>query len=323
MRHCGGGSATLFCPPGGEPCLPLALLALRLAPRRDRGSCSAAVQPGGAGGPSLRQAVHHTLAYGFGTAAFASAILFIVTTLRRAIRNGARRNICCAIINCVAQPLLAMLEMYTKVCRCSEAACGHTCALATLCVCILHQRNGPPPASCRKDQQQGSLFGAPRRVCSLSRLRRHGAVLCALQFASIAAAIRGSAFIPAAKEMLAAFKRCFLQVGRSAGRGDMQHSTLSQAGHSDDGGRAPRRQVLAFQAVPCATFPPVEVSAHGSVLCLRRDSFYLRRPRACGGCLTLSPASPSPAWRWPGARCPSSSRAPPRTSGAPRSSSPW
>ncbi len=38
-----------------------------------------------------------------------------------------------------------------------------------VCVCILHQRNGPPPASCRKDQQRGRLGTSPGQ--SVTRLQ--------------------------------------------------------------------------------------------------------------------------------------------------------
>ncbi len=70
---------------------------------------------GAPGSPSLKLAVRHALTTGFGTAAFGAAILFLIAAIRRSLRNAAGKNLCCAIINCLAQPLLALLEMFTKV----------------------------------------------------------------------------------------------------------------------------------------------------------------------------------------------------------------
>ncbi len=46
---------------------------------------------------------------------------------------------------------------------------GSLAVRRTVCVCGLHQRNGPPPASCRKDQQGGTLGTSPGQ--SVTRLQ--------------------------------------------------------------------------------------------------------------------------------------------------------
>jgi hypothetical protein len=51
---------------------------------------------------------------GFGTAAFAAAILVVLRMIRDAMQRASRKNIICCIINCIAQPLLAMLEKFTR-----------------------------------------------------------------------------------------------------------------------------------------------------------------------------------------------------------------
>ncbi|GIL45985.1 hypothetical protein Vafri_3091 [Volvox africanus] len=73
---------------------------------------------------SVRQALRHCLTTSFGSVAFASAIITIINFVRRLLRRGARNNIICCIINCIAQPILALLEKFTRFATIATAITG-------------------------------------------------------------------------------------------------------------------------------------------------------------------------------------------------------
>ncbi|GLC41131.1 hypothetical protein PLESTB_001794700 [Pleodorina starrii] len=92
------------------------------------GSGSAAL--GGSGGVSnlargsVRLALKHCLTTSFGSVAFASAILAAINFVRRMLSQAARNNIICCIINCVAQPILALMEKFTRFATIATAITG-------------------------------------------------------------------------------------------------------------------------------------------------------------------------------------------------------
>jgi hypothetical protein len=65
-------------------------------------------------GPSVRVAFRHAMTNGFGTASFAAAILVLLRMIRDAMQRASRNSVICCLINCIAQPLLAMLEKFTR-----------------------------------------------------------------------------------------------------------------------------------------------------------------------------------------------------------------
>ncbi|GFR42645.1 hypothetical protein Agub_g3582 [Astrephomene gubernaculifera] len=82
-------------------------------------SSSDGMRPG-----SVRLALDHCLRSSFGSVAFAAAILAILRMIRRSLERASRKNIICCIINCVAQPLLAMMEKFTRFATIAAAITG-------------------------------------------------------------------------------------------------------------------------------------------------------------------------------------------------------
>ncbi|GIL71730.1 hypothetical protein Vretimale_835 [Volvox reticuliferus] len=73
---------------------------------------------------SVRQALRHCLTTSFGSVAFASAIITLINILRRVLQRAARNNIVCCIINCIAQPILALLQKFTSFATIATAITG-------------------------------------------------------------------------------------------------------------------------------------------------------------------------------------------------------
>eukprot|EP00798_Chlamydomonas_sp_ICE-L_P024163 gene24163-9750_t len=64
--------------------------------------------------PSVMRSVRQALGASFGSIAFGSLIITVIEMIRDMLRRAARDNIFCCIINCIAQPILAMCEQFTR-----------------------------------------------------------------------------------------------------------------------------------------------------------------------------------------------------------------
>lgn len=73
---------------------------------------------------SVRMALRHCLVNSFGSVAFAAAILTLLRAARRSLERASRNNIICCIINCIAQPILAMIEKFSKFATITTAITG-------------------------------------------------------------------------------------------------------------------------------------------------------------------------------------------------------
>ncbi|KXZ51690.1 hypothetical protein GPECTOR_11g140 [Gonium pectorale] len=73
---------------------------------------------------SVRRSLRNALTSSFGTIAFAAAILALIRAMRRSLQEQGRKNIICCIINCIAQPLLALLEKFTRFATIAAAITG-------------------------------------------------------------------------------------------------------------------------------------------------------------------------------------------------------
>jgi len=79
--------------------------------------------------PSTMRAVKHGLTSSFGSISFAALILTIIAILRAALKKAGRDAqgawaIICCIINCIAQPLLALAEQFTRFATVATAISG-------------------------------------------------------------------------------------------------------------------------------------------------------------------------------------------------------
>ncbi|KAG2490630.1 hypothetical protein HYH03_011021 [Edaphochlamys debaryana] len=73
---------------------------------------------------SVRLALSHVLTCSFGSVAFAAAVLAVLRALRHMLQRSARNNILCCILNCIAQPLLALAEKFTRFATIATAITG-------------------------------------------------------------------------------------------------------------------------------------------------------------------------------------------------------
>lgn len=90
---------------------------------------------------SVRLALRHTLISSFGSISFASLILAAIRALRRALERASRQNIFCCILNCIAQPILEMLEQFTKFATVMTAITGDAFVPAAKSTFTLLKRN--------------------------------------------------------------------------------------------------------------------------------------------------------------------------------------
>lgn len=73
---------------------------------------------------SVRLALRHTLVSSFGSISFGALILTAIRVARRTLERASRENVICCIINCIAQPILAMLEQFSKFATVMTAITG-------------------------------------------------------------------------------------------------------------------------------------------------------------------------------------------------------
>uniref|UniRef100_A0A7S0UT24 Choline transporter-like protein n=1 Tax=Polytomella parva TaxID=51329 RepID=A0A7S0UT24_9CHLO len=85
-------------------------------------SCCAVAANGSSG--SIRLALTHGFRHSFGSVAFAGLILATIHAIRGALRRLSRNNVLCCVINCFAQPFLAMAEQFTRFATIAVAITG-------------------------------------------------------------------------------------------------------------------------------------------------------------------------------------------------------
>lgn len=90
---------------------------------------------------SVRLALRHALVPSFGSIAFAAAILTLLRMMRRSLERASRQNIICCIINCIAQPILALIEQFSKFATVTTAITGQSFVEAAKSTFALLKRN--------------------------------------------------------------------------------------------------------------------------------------------------------------------------------------